>query len=153
MDMRPYYCEKCGNWHVTNSKIAEKHRKFEGRDPSWKKKIPKGFEFSNTFAISHPERERKFREFWNQKGFDVFIRKNRGISAFEVYTKKKKKRHRGLFGEIAIPKTHEYEVIKAYGSLEVGRILNLPTNVDTSSLMRRGIVKPKRKKRGLDIWL
>jgi len=64
---------------------------------------------------------------------------------FAKTMKKKEKAPAGIFGPISIPKTQKYKVIKPYGTLKVGRILNMPTNVDTSSLVRRGIIKKRGK--------
>jgi len=69
--------------------------------------------------------------------------------------KAEKKKQFGVFGPIAIPKTKKYEVIKPHGTLQVGRILNMPSNVYTWSLARRGIIrktqppKPKKKRQRL----
>lgn len=65
------------------------------------------------------------------------------------YKKKKAQRERkklkdvtfGLFGEIVVPTTHKYKVIKPHGTLKVGEIRGMFSNVDTWSLVRRGIIK------------
>jgi len=59
--------------------------------------------------------------------------------------KKRKDVSYGLFGEIVVPVTHKYKVLKPYGTLKVGEIRGMFSNVDTWSLVRRGIIKKVRK--------
>ena len=59
--------------------------------------------------------------------------------------KRKPKKTYGIFGEITVPVTHKYKVIKPYGTLKVGQTLGMFSNVDTWSLVRRGIIKKVTK--------
>lgn len=54
-------------------------------------------------------------------------------------------RPRGTQFDIKVPKTKKYEVIKEFGSAKIGEIFNLPSNVDTWSLVRRGFIIEKKK--------